>query len=127
MNQKIELTRYVLEQLGMDYDDKSIKKILTFWWRNPRVIPRGGLGLTLEGFERFRQAGIKNYGIRLSKPIYVLTARQMLWIDQYIDCPFYLTDTEIIVFNEKMAVQLVLFSGNILRYGQIKSLRQTSS
>jgi hypothetical protein len=33
-----------------------------------------------------------------------------------MDCPFYLNNKRIWVFGEKMAVQLVLFSGNIAKF-----------
>jgi hypothetical protein len=43
-------------------------------------------------------------------------------MDQFIDCPFYLTKKAIFVYREKMAVQLVLFSGNIQKYGLSRAM-----
>jgi hypothetical protein len=43
-------------------------------------------------------------------------------MDQFIDCPFYLTKKAIFVYSEKMAVQLVLFSGNIQKYGLSRAM-----
>ena len=64
---------------------------------------------------------IKDYKIDLPKEI-EWTNQLIIRMDQFIDCPFYLTKKAIYVFGEKMAVQLVLFSGNIQKYGLSKAM-----
>jgi hypothetical protein len=43
-------------------------------------------------------------------------------MDNFIDCPYYLGSKGIIVTNEKKAMELHLFSGDIRKYGLTKAL-----
>jgi hypothetical protein len=115
MNPKHEITKIALEAKGLIADEKRIKQTIPIWWVNPRKKEKGGLRLTEQGFECLQQAGIKCYEIRIDEPIF-FTNKLAIWIDQNIDCPFYLSNRKIWVFGEKMAVQLVLFSGNIAKF-----------
>jgi hypothetical protein len=115
MNQKYEITKLVLESKGLLADEKRIKKTIPIWWTNPRKKSKGGLRLTEQGFNCLKNGDIKYYEIRIDEPIF-FTNQLAIWIDQNIDCPFYLTPKNIYVFGEKMAVQLVLFSGNIAKF-----------
>lgn len=126
MNQKVLLTKYVLEQLGQDASVKSIRKILPIWWQNPRIKDQGGLGLTLYGYEAFKKADIEDYTIFLNDYI-LLVNKYIIWIDQYVDCPFYLEDNQIHLFGQRMAVQISLLSGNILQYSRSKAQRDRST
>jgi hypothetical protein len=121
MNQKLELTRYVAEQCQLPIDDDSIKHYLTQWWFNSRKKSLGGFRLTDEGFDRISEH-IKRHRVIIDDPI-KYTNKVIIWLDNYIDSPWYVTNDEIFVFSEKMAVQLVLFSGNIARYSEIKAAR----
>jgi len=115
MNPKYEITKAVLESLGLPADEKRVKKTIPTWWQNPRSKDTGGLRLTDQGFECLKKADIKSYEVKFDEPI-VYTNQLAIWIDQNIDCPFYITKKAIHVFSEKMAVQLVLFSGNIAKF-----------
>jgi len=115
MNPKYNITKAVLESLGLPADDERIKKTIPIWWHNTRNKPTGGLRLTDQGFEALKTANIKYYELRPDEPI-DFTNELAIWIDQNIDCPFYLTRKRIWVFGERMAVQLVLFSGNIAKF-----------
>ena len=124
MNQKIEITKKVLELQGITPDDDRVKKTIPTWWFSTRSKEKGGLRLTEQGFECFQKAGITSHKIRFEKPI-VVTNQVLIWFDQLIDCPFYITSKEIHVFNDKIAVQLVLFSGNIERYVRARANKLT--
>lgn len=115
MNLKHEITKKVLESLDLTADEKRIKQTIPVWWVNPRKKEKGGLRLTEQGFECLCKADIKFYEIKFDEPIF-FTNQLAIWIDQNINCPFYLTPKKIFVSGEKMAVQLVLFSGNIQKY-----------
>jgi hypothetical protein len=121
MDQRIEITRVVLESIGLDATEKRVKETLPIWWQNPRQKDSGGLRLTDQGYTCLKQADIKDYKIDLPKEI-EWTNQLIIRMDQFIDCPFYLTKKAIYVFGEKMAVQLVLFSGNIQKYGLSKAM-----
>jgi hypothetical protein len=119
MNQKIDLTKYIAEQCNLPTDEETIKKLMIQWWFNPRKKSSGGLRLTDEGFSTISEH-IKVHRVIIDKPI-KYTNKIIIWLDKYIDSPWYVTSKEIYVFHEKMAVQLVLFSGNIARYTEIKA------
>ena len=119
MNQKIDITKYVATQFGLPTDDKSINRLLPQWWYNPRKKETGGLRLTDEGFARLT-AYIRSHKIDFDEPI-TYTNQLIIWLDKFIDCPWYVTKKEIFVFNEKTAVQLVLFSGDIARFSAAKA------
>lgn len=122
MNLKVELTKKILEILNLDSSQQNIQKIIPVWWYSTRKKSTGGLQLTSVGFEAFIKADIKNYKIKFLEPI-VLSNKLVLWLDNYIDCPFYLRSKEVYVFSEKTAVQLMLFSGNIQKFTEAKATR----
>ena len=121
MDQRIEITRVVLESIGLDATAKRVKETLPIWWQNPRKKESGGLRLTEQGYTCLKKADIKDYKIDLPKEI-DWTNQLIIRLDQFIDCPFFLTKKSIYVFGERMAVQLVLFSGNIQKYGLSKAM-----
>jgi hypothetical protein len=120
MKIKIELTKHVATQLGMETSDKSIRKLKQIWWKNPRIKDKGGLRLTEEGYDSLIKAGIKSHHIKFD-PVSEYTNQEIIWLDNFIDCPWYVTKKEIFVFSEKMAIQLVLFSGNIKKFAYAKA------
>lgn len=117
MNQRIEITKYVLSQLGLSTDDSTLKKVLVLWWRNPRSKAKGGFRLTDQGYEALKRVDIKDYEIAIPVDEVDWTNSLILWLDKYVDCPFYITRNHIYVFGEHMAVQLILFSGNVQKFG----------
>lgn len=120
MNQKIAITKYVAEQSKLSVDDKSMKKWIAQWWCNPRQKPKGGLKLTEEGFARLTTQ-FNCHRIRLDEPI-EYTNQMILRFDNWVNCPWYITTKDIFVFNDKTAVELVLFSGNIQRFFGAKAM-----
>jgi hypothetical protein len=120
MNQKIEITKQILNILGIESDETRIRKTIPVWWYSTRKKDHGGLRLTDLGFQAFQKAGIKTYKIKVEDQIH-FTNQLIIWIDRFIDCPFYIKNKDIYVFSEKMAVQLVLFSGNVYQYSSAKA------
>jgi len=114
MNQKIEITKYIAEQFGLDTSDRAIQKLIPQWWQNPRKKEQGGLRLTDEGFARL-SAHIKAHEIKLEE-LLEYTNQKIIQLDNFITCPWYIGKRAIYVFDDKMAVQLVLFSGNVSRF-----------
>jgi hypothetical protein len=118
MNLKTDFTKYIAEQHKLPVDEKSIKKYISVWWANPRQKDKGGLELTGDGFAR-ASGHITFYKVDIIEPI-EFTNQVILWLDNLIDYPWYLTKKSIFVSNEKMAIQLVLFSGDIIRFSAAK-------
>jgi hypothetical protein len=119
MNQKIDITKYVAEQSGLPTDEKSIRKLVAQWWQNPRKKEKGGLRLTDDGFARLTTQ-FTAHKVRFEDPI-EYTNQLIIRLDNFIDCPWYITNKAVFVFNDKMAVQLVLFSGNIVKFSTAKA------
>lgn len=113
MSQKIEITKCVLKELGLEPSEDNFKKYFKIWWKSVRKKPQKSLWLTDNGFKAFLQAGIKNYQIKFNEPIDTFESKFIIWLDNSIECPFFLTRQEIHVFGEKTAVQLILFSGDL--------------
>jgi hypothetical protein len=117
MNQKVELTRYIAKSLNILCDEK---KLIHYLWKNPRIKDKGGLRLTLEGYTKIKEAGLKEYRIRFEDSMFIQN-KHLIWLDNFIDCPWFITQKEIIVFGEKMAIQMVLFSGDVVKFTTAKA------
>lgn len=115
MDQKTEITRKVLDILRPDTNEKDFKKFFAKWWVSTRKKEVGGLRLTEDGYDALINAGIKSYRVVFYEPIQY-SNQIIIWLDQLIDCPFYITKKEVYVFSDKLAVQLILFSGNIAKF-----------
>lgn len=94
--------------------------MLPRFWVNPRQKDLGGLRLTEDGYNWMKEADIKDYQIDIPNGIF-WSNQLIIWLDQYIESPFFLTSKSIFVFNERMAIQLVLFSGNVAKFGLTKA------
>lgn len=118
-NLKTEITKYIATQYGLPTDDKSLKKNISQWWYNPRDKAKGGLRLTDEGFARLT-AHITSYPVMFREPL-DYTNQLVLRLDNFINCPWYLDKRHLYVFDDKMAVQLILFEGNLTRFSSAKA------
>jgi hypothetical protein len=119
MNHKIEITKYVAAQSGLCAEDINLRKLVAQWWQNPRKKNNGGLRLTDAGFARF-SSYFKYHKVKFESPI-EYTSQLVIQLDNFIDCPWYVTNRFIFVFSDKMAVQLVLFSGDIAKFSRARA------
>jgi hypothetical protein len=118
MNQKLDITKYLAEQWGLDTDQKSLKQLNTLWWQNPRNKIKGGLRFTDDGFAR-ASPHLKCHKVDIDDGI-DYNSQLIIRLDNLIDCPWYLSTRHIFLFDEKVAVQMILFSGNIARFTDAK-------
>jgi len=122
MDQKHYLTQIVSTHLGWPTDAKAIEKNHTVLWQNPRKKAVGGMRLTDEGFVTFTEKmDMKSYDIEFPKE-FTLTNQVTIWLDRFVDGPYYITKKSIVVFKEKTAVQLILFSGDVQKFGMAKAM-----
>lgn len=119
MSQKLEITKYVAKQEGLSIEEPFLNKLLSVWWQNPRKKEVGGLRLTDEGFSRLTKY-FTGHRVKFTSE-FEYTNQLILRLDNFINCPWYITKKEIWVFDDKMAVQLVLFSGNIVKFTTSKA------
>ena len=79
------------------------------WWWNVRVKNDGGLRLTDQAMDFIEnQSKIKIYKIDFPKD-FSITPQILLWLDKFIDSPYYITKRTISVLKEKAAFELYLF------------------
>jgi hypothetical protein len=123
MNWKEVYTKVFLKQLDKSTDDATVKQYMPIWWQNVRTKDSGGLRLTEKGYEVLQQIDLATYDIPYPKDMPV-TTQVIIFLDQFIDCPYYLTNRSITVTNEKKAVELTLFSGDLRKYGLIKAMKR---
>jgi hypothetical protein len=127
-DQKLKLTEHLLVQLGLPTSPKNVKEWHLLWWQNPRNNGSHSMRLTERGLEDFEtKLELKSYQINFPEPIEIVTNQLILNLDRFIDSPYYVTRKYIKVFTEKMAVQLVLFSGDVEKYGLSKVLSQKNN
>jgi hypothetical protein len=126
LDSKDTYTRVFLNAAGLKHDG-DIEKLKILWWQNLRSKDEGGLRLTDLGIEFIKtQADIKVYEIKLPKEIKI-TAQILIWLDQFITSPWYLSKNTISVLSEKSAFELYLFSGDVKKMGHAKAMSKRLS
>ena len=123
MNKKEIYTKIFLKEMSKSTDSVTLKQYMPIWWQNTREKDIGGLRLTDEGFNALKSIELATYDVPYPKDM-PLTTQVIIFLDQFIDCPYYLTNRSITVTNEKKAVELTLFSGDIRKYGLIKAMNR---
>jgi hypothetical protein len=119
---KENYTKLFLQQANLSLDKDNVKKYLRLWWKNPRQNKEGGLSLTEDGFDfLINNLNLRHYNIPFPKD-FVFTNQIILFMDKFLDCPHFYTDKSITVFKESKAVELLLFSGDVRKYGIAKAL-----
>lgn len=124
MSKKEQYTKIFLSELGKSTSESNIKQYMPLWWKNTRIKEEGGLRLTDSGYEMLNEIGIATYDVPYP-PDMLLTSQIIIFLDKFIDCPYYLTPKSIIVTHEKKAVELTLFSGDLRKYGLNKALSRS--
>jgi len=124
MISKESYTKIFLKQSGKAISDASVKEYMPLWWQNTREKATGGLRLTERGFD-FIQEELKLtvYEVPYPKDM-PMTTQIIIFLDQFIDCPYFLTNYGIWVTNEKKALELHLFSGDLRKYGLTKAMKR---
>ena len=64
---------------------------------------------------------LKTYDIKFPAKV-IFTPQTYLWLDEFVDCPYFVDKKKIIVTMEKMALQLMLFAGDITKYGLARAM-----
>jgi hypothetical protein len=127
MDIKDRYTETFLKAAEKDHSESEIKKHRSIWWWNVRDKNDGGLRLTDLAIEFIEnEAKIKTYKIEFPKG-FAFTPQVLLWLDKYIESPYYITNRNIVVLRERAAFELYLFSGDIRKIGHNKALAKRLS
>ena len=122
MDRKTAYTRTLMELLDQPIHDETIKNNYYAWWQNVRESYQArSLRLTKQGLEMIDKLDIKTYDIKFPAKV-IFTPQTYLWLDEFVDCPYYVDKKKIIVTMEKMALQLMLFAGDITKYGLARAM-----
>lgn len=124
MDQKEIYTKIILKAAGINFDSKKLSEYKSAWWWNHRNKDQGGLRLTEAALDFIdNHAKIKTYKIDFPKE-FSLTPQVLVWLDKFIESPYYITNKNITVMKEKDAFELYLFSGDVRKMGHNKALNK---
>jgi len=127
MNWKETYTKIFLQQSGKTIHDTAVKEYLPLWWQNTRTKDVGGLRLTDEGYRFIKEElDMQTWEVPYP-PDFNFTTQSIIWLDQFITTPYYLDRHAMIVTDEKKALELHLFSGDVRKYGIHKAMKRQNS
>lgn len=117
------LTKIFLQQWGKSIDPANVSLYSRKWWQSSRT-GKNSFRLSDEGFDFLTsELELKSYEIPFTEPI-DLSPQTIIFLERYIDCPYYLTNQSVTVFSEKKSFELYLFSDDIRKYGLIKAMKE---
>ena len=125
MNWKETYTKVFLKQAGIAISESSLAEYMPVWWQNTREKDSGGLRLTEAGLLfLMEKIELATYEVPFPQD-FKITTQVVIFLDKFIDCPYFLTNKGLTVTNEKKALELHLFSGDVRKYGLAKALKRT--
>lgn len=111
-----------LKAANIEFDEDLVNTKVKSWWWNIRDKDIGGLRLNEEGLDFvINEADIKTYPVLLPHDL-TMTPQILIWLDNFIESPYFISKKEIIVIKEKTAFELYLFSGDIRKMGLSKAM-----
>ena len=122
MDTKTAYTRTFMQLLNQPDHDEILKTYYYTWWQNVRESYQArSLRMTKSGLEILKKLEIKTYSIKFPDKI-IFTPQTFLWLDEYVDCPYYVDKKQIVVSMERMALQLMMFAGDVTKYGLARAM-----
>lgn len=124
MISKETFTKIFLQQNNKSIDPANVKLHIYKWWQSHRNKDSGGLRLSEEGLNFLKtELEIQSFTIPFTEPI-DLSPQVIIFFDRHMDCPYFLTNSAIIVFSEKKSFELYMFSDDIRKYGLVKAMNK---
>lgn len=118
------LTKIFLQQWGKSTDDANVSMYSRVWWQSNRANKQNAFRLTDKGCEFLISGlGLQDYEIPFTEPI-ELSPQTIIFLERYIDCPYYLTNQSITVFSERKSFELFMFSDDIRKFGLVKAMKE---
>lgn len=120
----LSYTKIFLQTQEKSLDEANIKLYHRQWFKNTRSKTVGGLRLTDEGYAfLISEMKLAEYEVPFTEEI-ELNPQLIIFFDQFLDCPYYLTRHSLTVFSEKKAFELHFFADDIRKYGLMKALKK---
>ncbi len=117
------LTKIFLQQWGKSTDKANVSMYSRTWWQSNRS-GKNSFRLSDKGYEFLAsELNIKEYEIPFTEPI-DLSPQTIVFLERYMDCPYYLTNQSITVFSERKSFELMLFSDDIRKFGLVKAINE---
>jgi hypothetical protein len=118
------LTKIFLQQWGKSTDEANLELYSRKWWQSNRASKQTAFRLSEEGFDFLTLTlDIKMYEVPFTESI-ELSPQTIIFLERYIDCPYYLTNHSITVFSERKSFELYLFSDDIRKFGLVKAMNE---
>lgn len=116
------LTKIFLQQWGKSIDDANLSLYGRKWWQSNRASKQTSFRLSDDGYMFLTgELDLRSYEIPFTEPI-ELSPQTIIFLERYVDCPYYLTNMSITVFSERKSFELMLFSDDIRKFGLIKAM-----
>ena len=126
MSVKETYTKIFLKQANIAITDATLKEYMPLWWQNTRAKDTGGLRLTSAGFDfLIEKLDLRFYEVPYPKDK-PFTTQTIIFLDKFINCPYFLSKTSIYVTDEKKSLELHLFAGDLRKYGLVKAMKRQS-
>jgi len=122
MDVKTAYTQTFMQLLNQTVHEENLKSCYYTWWQNVRESYQArSLRLTKQGLDIIKKLDIKTYTIKFPDKI-IFTPQTFLWLDEFVDCPYYVDKKQITVTMERMALQLMMFAGDVTKYGLARAM-----
>ena len=126
MSVKETYTKIFLKQANIAITDATLKEYMPLWWQNTRSKDTGGLRLTSLGFDfLIEKLDLRFYEVPYPKDK-PFTTQTIIFLDKFINCPYFLSKSSIFVTDEKKSLELHLFAGDLRKYGLVKAMKRQS-
>ena len=118
------LTKIFLQQSGKSIDETNVKLFSRKWWQSTRAGKQTNFRLSDDGYDFLvKELDLKEYEVPFTEPI-ELSPQTIIFLERYVDCPYYLTNMSITVFSERKGFELMLFSDDIRKFGLLKAMNE---
>jgi hypothetical protein len=118
------LTKIFLQQWGKSIDETNVKLFSRKWWQSTRAGKQTNFRLSDDGYDFLvNELDLREYEVPFTEPI-ELSPQTIIFLERYVDCPYYLTNMSITVFSERKGFELMLFSDDIRKFGLLKAMNE---
>jgi hypothetical protein len=118
------LTKIFLQQWGKSTDQTNVNLYSHQWWQSNRVNKKNAFRLSDDGYDfLINTLELNAYEVPFTEPI-ELSPQTIIFLERYLDSPYYLTKESITVFTERKSFELYMFSDDIRKFGLIKAMNE---